>query len=212
MTACRGTKQHPLVATAVLDAVAVLPVEEPAGGASLGGALASMGPAAKGVGPAAVAIGAAGMESAPMGAGAAAARVAARAVAMQGVVWLATALARAWALPPAGRTNPECKNLTGQPTLDLSWQARNGSVSGMARPDWMNGRAGVTLQGVRGSIVPRACQLAAGHTHTHRAHVPPLTTRHNHTHRARIPLLTTGHTHTHRAHVPPHDKWAHSNP
>lgn len=103
---CRAAKQHPLVATAVLDAVALLPAEEPAGGASLGGGLAGVGPAAMAAGPAAAAMGAAGMDSGATGGGATSARAAARAVAMQGVVWLATAVDRACALPPAGSASP----------------------------------------------------------------------------------------------------------
>ena len=66
------------------------------------GGLAVVGPAAMAGGPAAGASVAAGMLSVAVGGGATSARAAARAVAMQGVVWLATALDRAWALPPAG--------------------------------------------------------------------------------------------------------------
>ena len=128
MIMCCATKQHPLVATAVLDAVAVLPVEVPAGGGSVWGGLAVVGPAAMALGPAAMAGGPAGMLSVPTGGGPTSARAAARAVAMQGVVWLATALDRAWALPPAGSADPICKSLTGQPTLGFSRQICSGQV------------------------------------------------------------------------------------
>ena len=145
MTTCRETKQHPLVATAVLDAVALLPAEEPAGGASVGGGLTAVGPAAMALGPAAVEGRAVGMLSAPVGGGATSARAAARAVAMQGVVWLATALDRAWALPPTGSADCICKKLIG-----------TGLVSGTVWPGYLERQTGVMRQS---SIAPPACHL-----------------------------------------------------